>query len=869
MKEPRFNAHSILSPLMVLLLEFTSTAVAPRAQTSLQFNVPYQCPNGLTYIIYRCENRPKGQVCFYKAGQNGQWDSDAYTSGPQMVDRVKGCSVSAPATPPSATLQATNPPYMKEFPSLERVRAELKSADAMETAAKQMGAFWQLQEMINNLAGPRRYRNQLTPDEKRFLGQYAAGYQAAGQPYANYPDRPTWYKLHAHYEVDAVFLEELLNRFFSPGLRAQYLQLKGEQHARAVARSQAAANTRAQMQTGGTGSASPPAPGSGQQDAAQALQQLTQGLSQIIMSVAGNLPAAQPGGSAYANAASVEEANQQWQRALSKSDTFESSDQFVLMFFRPGYAGMMCHGGLLVGEKAYTVEVQNGRIILTFPFDATTKWVLCLRNDGALVSQNAQRLQLFGKQEDKYKPCLVDVLTPKPRAGTSATAAAGTKPATGNSVDPYYAQGKQYYEAKDYANAVAAFKKSIAQNPSSAAYIYVGRAYHDQKQYLEAIEAHKKAIDMAPNSAEAHLWLGMAYHMLQAKMWSEPSPSASQIRKVQENAEAELREAIRLKPDYHDAHFTLGFSLISQNKYSEGLKPFQDAIRLNPEDGLSLYGLGFCYSRLGKKGEAKQIYGQLARLDKDRAQQLLTEINKPVAPSQAASAAPSTMQPQPAAPAANTAEAHYAQGQKYYEAKDYPSALEAYKKAVALKPSWAQAQYGLGMTYIGLEKRKEAMEVAEKLEKLDAKLYEDLVAESVIIDPVFLKVMGDKKMGEKKPEDAVAYYREAIRLGPDYAEAREGLGSAYFALEKYPDAEAALKDAIRLKPDFAEAQFGLGMTFLAMGRRPEAQRVCLTLQRLDKDRAQKLQAAIGRMGATGPRTRAVSPPARPPSNPTQ
>jgi tetratricopeptide (TPR) repeat protein len=166
------------------------------------------------------------------------------------------------------------------------------------------------------------------------------------------------------------------------------------------------------------------------------------------------------------------------------------------------------------------------------------------------------------------------------------------------------------------------------------------------------------------------------------------------------------------------------------------------------------------------------------------------------------------------------------------------------------------------MTYIALENRDEAIKVADKLEKLDQKLYENLVNESMIIDPVFVKVLGDKMMGEKKPEDAVAYYREAIRLGPDYAEAREGLGSAYYALKRFPDAEAALKDAIRLKPDLADAHFGLGMTLLAMGRKAEAQRVSVTLRRLDKGRAQQLDAAIGRMGGGPPPAGAARPPVR-------
>ncbi len=67
--------------------------------------------------------------------------------------------------PVSAFAQATNPPYMRESPTIEQVRARLRAADSMETAAIRMGAFWQLQHMINEPAGTRRYRNQLTPDE--------------------------------------------------------------------------------------------------------------------------------------------------------------------------------------------------------------------------------------------------------------------------------------------------------------------------------------------------------------------------------------------------------------------------------------------------------------------------------------------------------------------------------------------------------------------------------------------------------------------------------------------------------------------------------------------------------------------------------
>lgn len=68
--------------------------------------------------------------------------------------------------------QATNPPYLSQFPSVDKVKAELKGSDALDTAAKQMGAFWQLREIIETLGRPRILRSP-TPDENRLMGQYS------------------------------------------------------------------------------------------------------------------------------------------------------------------------------------------------------------------------------------------------------------------------------------------------------------------------------------------------------------------------------------------------------------------------------------------------------------------------------------------------------------------------------------------------------------------------------------------------------------------------------------------------------------------------------------------------------------------------
>jgi hypothetical protein len=145
--------------------------------------------------------------------------------------------VSVVALLPTSAAQAKemNPPYLSEMPSVERVQSEIQGDDPMNTAARQMGAFWQLQQVVNDMAGPRRYRNQLTPDEGRLLGQYSAGYQSAAQPYAeiqktpSHPDRLKWYQMHTLYENDPEFLDGLLQRFCSAQFRTQYYQTTGKQ----------------------------------------------------------------------------------------------------------------------------------------------------------------------------------------------------------------------------------------------------------------------------------------------------------------------------------------------------------------------------------------------------------------------------------------------------------------------------------------------------------------------------------------------------------------------------------------------------------------------------------------------------------------
>ena len=71
-------------------------------------------------------------------------------------------------------------------------------------------------------------------------------------------------------------------------------------------------------------------------------------------------------------------------------------------------------------------------------------------------------------------------------------------------------------------------------------------------------------------------------------------------------------------------------------------------------------------------------------------------------------------------------------------------------------------------------------------------------------------------------EAAIAEYRRAVELEPDYPEAMSNLGISLEALRRSAEAEQAYRTAIALRPGYAEAWGNLGNTLRAQGRNEEA-----------------------------------------------
>jgi len=145
----------------------------------------------------------------------------------------------------TTTAQSLNPPYLSSMPSVDKVKKAMQVSDPKETALRQIGAFWQLQEIIKALSGHREFRGYL-PDEKTLLDAYwTAEYQISRAADSAFPASYKGFKHLSEYtpyrymRTDPRFGVEDLDLFhavLTPAIQAQYDQVVGVERAKIAVR---------------------------------------------------------------------------------------------------------------------------------------------------------------------------------------------------------------------------------------------------------------------------------------------------------------------------------------------------------------------------------------------------------------------------------------------------------------------------------------------------------------------------------------------------------------------------------------------------------------------------------------------------------
>lgn len=128
----------------------------------------------------------------------------------------------------ATAVQAMQPAYLSQMPTVAQIEADIKGKDELDTKARQVAALTQARKAIEDLGIARMVSGYL-PDEKRIIGDYwTAVYRLQDEAKMLTGSTPgmdspwaKWMALEGRYERDAKFRAENLTRYLSPDLRAQ------------------------------------------------------------------------------------------------------------------------------------------------------------------------------------------------------------------------------------------------------------------------------------------------------------------------------------------------------------------------------------------------------------------------------------------------------------------------------------------------------------------------------------------------------------------------------------------------------------------------------------------------------------------------
>ena len=240
-------------------------------------------------------------------------------------------------------------------------------------------------------------------------------------------------------------------------------------------------------------------------------------------------------------------------------------------------------------------------------------------------------------------------------------------------------------------------------------------------------------------------------------------------------AQADLRRAAALDPDEDDYVFNLGLLALQGNDAAAAADHFREAVEREPDNPEDRAMLILSLERAGKKSEAEQeretareTFGPngLPAIRADakgefvtRLDRLKTELDITALRAGLVSLGPATNAPE-AAETSGSAAAHIRRARQELSAGHVEAAEKEFRATLAADPGNAAAHRGLGE----INRRQGKMDDAVK--ELQASL---AARDSAVVRTLLAKIY----LEQKKPDLARAEVERALKLAPNYAEAKQ------------------------------------------------------------------------------------------------
>jgi membrane associated rhomboid family serine protease len=159
----------------------------------------------------------------------------------------------------------------------------------------------------------------------------------------------------------------------------------------------------------------------------------------------------------------------------------------------------------------------------------------------------------------------------------------------------------------------------------------------------------------------------------------------------------------------------------------------------------------------------------------------------------------------------NSAPAHFALAQTYFEQQKFPQAEAEFKKVVELQPKSARARFDLGMTYLSLNRPD------------DAKIaFNSMIQQGLNTGEAHYGIAMALAM-QGKHQDAIQEFQAAIKNGSDMSGIYSEMGNSYAKLKMYDDAISAYLKEKEKNGDNPDLENGLADVYQAKGMTKESQ----------------------------------------------
>ncbi len=314
--------------------------------------------------------------------------------------------------------------------------------------------------------------------------------------------------------------------------------------------------------------------------------------------------------------------------------------------------------------------------------------------------------------------------------------------------------------AKNYKEAAELYGKSVALVPkNSYAHYRKGYCHYSLKEYDEAVDSFTLALDQG--------FAPLDIYRIRHYIYFDQGKYDAALEDVQ--------KGLALAPKDVSLINAVGEINYARKVYPEALNAFQEAAKLSPDGGDIHYNLARVYFAMhDAKGQAESAETALSK---------------------------GTRFP---------SECWYLLGDGNQKLKKSAEAIDAYQKALGLKPNMYQVYQNLSEIFKSESRFGEAIDTLKKgliQFPLDGKFYTEL---------------GLLYSLDGRFQDAVAAAKAGVQILPNQASGYTNLCRAYNETKDYTLAISACNSSLRIRPDDGETYFYLGNAYALMGRGADA-----------------------------------------------